>query len=115
VIDSLELVVRKFLTAWADPNADELSNFFNDDAVWVDGPQGVRRGANAIVDELVQQLAISHHMTMEGGHARREPWDCHGGMARRLDHGWQAISTTVMAVFEIDATGGSTSGVRATT
>ena len=48
-----------------NPKADELTSFFDDDAVWVDGPQGVRRGANAIVDELTKQLAISHSMTME--------------------------------------------------
>ena len=57
--DSPESVVRKFLAAWADPKADELANFFADDAVWVDGPQGVRRGANAIVDELIKQLVIA--------------------------------------------------------
>jgi len=31
--DSPESVVRKFLAAWADPKADELANFFADDAV----------------------------------------------------------------------------------
>jgi uncharacterized protein (TIGR02246 family) len=103
--DSPESVVRKFLAAWTDPKADELANFFDDDAVWVDGPQGVRRGANAIADELAKQLAISDHMTMEvitlvanGGTVMVE---CRSGWTM----GGKPISTTVMAAFEIDANG----------
>ena len=33
--------------------------------MWVDGPQGVRRGAKAIVDELVSQLSISRGIKIE--------------------------------------------------
>jgi ketosteroid isomerase-like protein len=98
----------------ADPKADELANFFNDDAVWVDGPQGLRRGSNAIVDELTKQLAISHSMTMEvitlvadGGTVMAE-WRSGWTM------GCKPISTTVMAASRSTRTGGSTSGVRAT-
>jgi hypothetical protein len=43
-----ESVVRSFFAAWADPKPEELDRFFADDGVWVDGPQGVRRGAEAI-------------------------------------------------------------------
>jgi uncharacterized protein (TIGR02246 family) len=103
--DSPESVLREFLAAWTDPKADELANFFDDDAVWVDGPQGVRRGANAIADELAKQLAISDQMMMEvitlvanGGTVMVE---CRGGWTM----GGKPISTTVMAVFEIDANG----------
>jgi limonene-1,2-epoxide hydrolase len=103
--DSPESVVRKFLAAWADPKADELANFLADDAVWVDGPQGVRRGANAIVDELTKQLATSHPMTIEmitlvadGGTVMVE-W--RGGWTM----GGKPVSCTVMAAFEIDGNG----------
>ena len=103
--DSPESVVRRFLAAWSDPMAGELATFFDDDAVWVDGPQGVRREAEAIVGELVSQLAISQHMTIEvvslvadGGTVMVE-WRGSWTMRDR------PISTTVMAVFEIDANG----------
>ena len=31
---------------------------FAEDAVWVDGPNGVHRGAAAVVEELTQQLSM---------------------------------------------------------
>ena len=62
--DSPESVVRKFLAAWSHPKADELRAFLSEDAVWVDGPQGVRRGANTIVDELTRQLALGRDHTL---------------------------------------------------
>jgi limonene-1,2-epoxide hydrolase len=98
-------VVRDFLGAWTDPKADELRRFLNDDAVWIDGPQGVRRGADVIVDELTRQLSISTPMTMEiatlvaDGRTVMVEW--HGGWTM----GGKPISTTVMAVFEVDANG----------
>ena len=103
--DSPESVVRKFLAAWADPKADALATFFADDAVWVDGPQGVRRGANAIVDELTRQLAIGRDHTVDvdtliaDGETVMVEW--HGGFTI----GGKPISTTVMAAFEIDTNG----------
>jgi len=54
--DSPESVVRKFYSAWSDPKADELGSFFHDTAIWVDDPQGVRDGAEAIKSELTTQL-----------------------------------------------------------
>jgi limonene-1,2-epoxide hydrolase len=105
VSDSPESVVRKFLTAWANPKADELADFLADDAVWVDGAQGVRRGAKAILDELTKQLAIARGQTIEvitlvadGGIVMVE-W--HGGWTM----GGKPISCAVMAAFEIDGNG----------
>ena len=103
--DSPESVVRKFVAAWAEPKADELVNFLAEDAVWVDGPQGVRRGADAVVDELVKQLSITAPSTIEistlvanGGTVMVE-W--HG----RWTMGDKPIYTTVMAAFEVDGNG----------
>jgi limonene-1,2-epoxide hydrolase len=103
--DSPESVVREFLAAWADPKADALAKFFDDAAVWVDGAQGVHRGANAIASELATQLAISHPITIKvitlvanGGTVMaewRDDWTMGG----------KPISTTVMAAFEIGANG----------
>jgi limonene-1,2-epoxide hydrolase len=105
VSGSPESVVRQFLAAWSDPRADELASFLNDEAVWVDGPQGVRRGAKAIVDELTSQLAVSRGMAIEivtlvarGGTVMVE-W------RGRWSMGGKPISCTVMATFEIDANG----------
>jgi hypothetical protein len=54
--DSPESVVHKFSAAWTDSKADELANFFDDDAVRVDGPQGVRRGAQG--PHPIRQLKV---------------------------------------------------------
>jgi limonene-1,2-epoxide hydrolase len=105
VSDSPESVVRKFLEAWTDPKADELRRFLNDDAVWVDGPRGVRRGAKVIVDELTRQLAVGrdHIVVVDAliadGTTVMVEW--HGGFTL----GGKSISTKVMAAFEIDANG----------
>ena len=99
--DSPGSTVRQFLAAWTEPDPDVLAGFLSDDAVWVDGPQGVRRGAPAIVEELASQLAACRGMTPEiatlvadGGTVMVE-W--HGGWTM----GGKRISTTVMAVFEV--------------
>ena len=63
--DSPESLVRKYLAAWADPKPDELGSFFREDAVWVDGPQGVRRGADAITAEITSQLTAVGGVTVE--------------------------------------------------
>jgi limonene-1,2-epoxide hydrolase len=81
--DSPESLVRKFFAAWADPRPDELDSFFHDAAVWVDGPQGVRRGAEAIKSELATQLKAVGGVIVRG----------------------HPISAVVMAVFELDAEG----------
>jgi limonene-1,2-epoxide hydrolase len=99
------MIVRDFLAAWGEGDRGELARFLSDDAVWVDGPQGVRRGADEILDVLTAQLATS------GGEAGRpgpEPSTlvADGGTVMVEWHGgWTMgdkwISTTVMAVFEV--------------
>jgi limonene-1,2-epoxide hydrolase len=47
-----ESVVRKFIATWPRSDADEMSGFFTDDAVYIDGPRGTYRGIDAIKAEL---------------------------------------------------------------
>jgi limonene-1,2-epoxide hydrolase len=96
-----ESIVRRFLAEWGQPRPDVLASFLSDDAVWVDGPQGVRHGARAIVEELTNQLEISRGvaprittLVAAGGTVMVE-W--HGGWT--MAQTW--IATTVMAVFEV--------------
>jgi limonene-1,2-epoxide hydrolase len=96
-----ERIVREFLAAWGAPDRDELARFLSDDAVWVDGPQGVRHGADEILDVLTAQFAISggdapvpSTLVADGGTVMVE-W--HGGWTI----GDKCIATTVMAVFEV--------------
>src|SRR5215207_1153131 len=63
--DSPESIVREFLALWNDPQAEEIARFFAEEAVWVDGPNGVHRGAKAVVDELMRQLSIARGMWVE--------------------------------------------------
>jgi limonene-1,2-epoxide hydrolase len=105
VSDAPESVVREFLAAWTDPKADELARFLADDAVWVDGPQGVRNGAQAIVDELTSQLSVSRGMRIEVDTLLAD-----GGTVMVEWHGEWTMGATVilakvMAAFEVDATG----------
>jgi limonene-1,2-epoxide hydrolase len=103
--DSPESVVRKFFAAWADPKSDELGSFFHDAAMWVDGPQGVRSGADAIKTELAAQLkAVGGAMVdvktlvSDGGTVMVEQ------ISNSTIRG-NPISSVVMAVFELDADG----------
>ena len=97
--------MRSFLALWSDPKSDELASYLAEDAVWVDGPNGVHRGAPAIVQELMSQLTISRDFWTEidtllasDGTVMVE-W--HGGMTI----GSASVNAKVMAVFEVDATG----------
>jgi limonene-1,2-epoxide hydrolase len=97
-----ESIVRGFLGAWPEADRDVLGPFLTDDAVWVDGPQGVRRGATEFLDVLTAQLAIGRGpapaistLVADAGTVMVE-W--HGGWT--MNGTW--ISTTVMAVFEVE-------------
>jgi limonene-1,2-epoxide hydrolase len=90
---------------WGDPQAEKLARLFAEDAVWVDGPNGVHHGAEAIVDELARQLSTFRGQWAEvdtliadGGTVMVE-W--HGGFTAR----GKTIHTKVMAAFEVDADG----------
>jgi len=103
--DSPEAVVRRFLAAWAHADATELAGFLDDDAIWVDGPQGVRRGARAIVAELTNQLAFGGGGTPQIDKLLADDdtvmVEWHGEL---LING-HTIPTRVMAVFELDTAG----------
>jgi ketosteroid isomerase-like protein len=103
--DSPESVVREFYAAWADPKADVLGSFFADEAEWHDGPQGVRRGAAAIRDEITSQLTAVGGTTAE---VKTLLSDGNTVMVEQVSHGTfrgKHIYTTVMAVFEFTADG----------
>jgi limonene-1,2-epoxide hydrolase len=104
--DSPESVVRKFLAAWADPKLDELVGFFSDDAVFIDGPRGVHRGADAIRSEFEAELAMGFgsiaidvkSLVANGGTVMME-----GVENYRI--GGKPFFLEVMGAFEIDARG----------
>jgi len=102
--ESPETIVRELLALWRDPQPEKLATLFAEDAVWVDGPNGVHRGAKAVVDELARQLSMFRGWTevdtlvADGGTVMVE-W--HGGFSA----GGSTIDTKVMAVFEVDGDG----------
>lgn len=103
--DSPERVVRRFFAAWAEPNADELGGFFQDDAVWIDGPQGARRGAVSIKSELAAQLTAVGGTIVEVKTLLSEGATV---MVEQVSHcsiQGIAVSAVVMAVFELDPEG----------
>jgi limonene-1,2-epoxide hydrolase len=88
----------------SEPTWTKLSAFFDEDAVWVDGPRGVHRGVDAIKSALEADLAKGFPNTTcdvkslvaEGGTV----------MVERVDSfsiGGKPFSMDVMAAFEIDA------------
>ena len=100
-----ESVVHRFFAAWVDPVPDELGSFFAPDAVWVDGPQGVRRGVDAIKVELAAQLAVTG-----GTDVDVKTLVCDGQIVMveevsTFTIAGKPISAVVMAVFEFDADG----------
>jgi limonene-1,2-epoxide hydrolase len=103
--DTPESVVRQFFAAWAEPRTDELGRFFADDAVWVDGPQGVRAGVDAIIAELAAQLAVTggtavdvKSLVADGGTVMVEE-------VSSFSLAGKPVSAVVMAVFEFNADG----------
>jgi limonene-1,2-epoxide hydrolase len=104
--DSPESVVRKFLTAWADPKLDELAGFFSADAVFIDGPRGVHRGIDAIRSELDAEISMDfggakidvNALVAQGGTVMME-----GVENYRI--GGKPFPLEVMGAFEIDADG----------
>jgi limonene-1,2-epoxide hydrolase len=103
--DLPESIVRGLLALWGDPQPEKLAGFFAEDAVWVDGPNGVHRGAKAIVEELARQLSIFPGQWVEVdtliARAGTVMVEWHGGFSA----GGTTIRTRVMAVFEVDASG----------
>jgi limonene-1,2-epoxide hydrolase len=103
--ESPESIVRALLRVWSDPRPETLATFFAEDAVWVDGPNGVHHGAEAVVAELARQLSIFPGQWLEvdtlvaNGRTVMVEW--HGG----FPVAGTTIDTKVMAVFEVDASG----------
>jgi limonene-1,2-epoxide hydrolase len=99
---SPESVVRKFMASWADFNVDEACSFFDDDALFVDGPRGVHNGIEAIrsqleVDKLNVKADVKSLIT-----------DGETVMLERVDGfsiGGQEFSMEVMAAFEVNTDG----------
>jgi uncharacterized protein (TIGR02246 family) len=98
-------VVRRFFAAWAEPDADELGGFFHDDAVWMDGPQGARRGEDAIKSELAAQLKAVGGVVVEVKTLLSQRATV---MVEQVSHSsirGTPVSAVVMAVFELDPDG----------
>ncbi|CAM3209005.1 hypothetical protein BST27_21210 [Mycobacterium intermedium] len=103
--DTPESLVRNFLAAWVDPKPEELGSFFDNGAVWVDGPQGVRRGADAIAAELTSQLKAVGGTTVD---VKTLISDGRVVMVEQVSNSTvrgKPISSVVMAVFEFNADG----------
>ncbi len=103
--NSPESQVRRYFDAWSDPKVDELSSFFSKDATWVDGPQGVRRGADVIGAEITTQLEAVGGITVEIVTMVCEGRTVMVEQVSRARVGDSLISAAVMAVFEFDADG----------
>ncbi len=103
--DSPESLVRKFFAAWADPKPEELGSFFDDAAVWADGPQGVRRGADAIKSELCNQLRAVGGVTVDVKSLLSDGRTVMVEQVSNSSVGGNPVSTAVMTVFELDAEG----------
>ncbi|WP_172828923.1 nuclear transport factor 2 family protein [Mycobacterium sp. 1164966.3] len=102
---SPESLVRKFFAAWEHPKPDELGGFFHDAAEWVDGPQGVRKGADAIKSELTAQLTALGGVRVE---VTTLVVDGPTVMVEQVSNATfrgRPITSVVMAVFEFDPDG----------
>ena len=103
--DSPESVVRRFFAAWADPKPEELGSFFGADAVWVDGPQGVRRGLDAIKSELASQLNVVGGAKVDVRLLLSKGSTVMVEQVSKSVISGNPVSAVVMAVFELDTQG----------
>jgi len=62
--ESAESVIRKYLAAMEQSDADELASYFSDDAVFIDGPRGTHEGIDAIRAEM-QSMAMLSSFSVE--------------------------------------------------
>jgi limonene-1,2-epoxide hydrolase len=106
VATSPEAVVKDFLAAWGHPDADRLAGFFRDDAVYVDGPGNVHRGADAIRKEFERQLVLGGQgVEIE---VKRAAGNGRVVMIERVDRfaiGGQTFELEAVGVYEIDDDG----------
>jgi limonene-1,2-epoxide hydrolase len=73
--------------------------------VWVDGPQGVRRGGDTITAEITAQLKAVGGVTVDVVSLLSDGRTVMVEQVSRSKIGDTPISTVVMAVFEFDADG----------
>jgi limonene-1,2-epoxide hydrolase len=100
-----ESVVRGFYAAWASPNRETLASFFADDAVWVDGPQGVHHGVDEVVGELASQLKAVGGVTVDVKTLVRDGQIVMVEEVSTSQINGTEASTVVMAVFEFYGAG----------
>ena len=105
--DSPESVVREFLAASEGAaKVDLLLSFFDDDAVWVDGPRGVHHGLDALRSELEVQISMGFEVVKED--VKSLVAERGTVMLERVEHlriGGEPFSLEVMSAFDIDAYG----------
>jgi len=65
VSDSPELVVRNFLACWVKSDIEEIASFFDNDAVYVDGPNGTHRGLKDIKATLGNHAELAPSTTAD--------------------------------------------------
>lgn len=99
------MLVRKFFAAFVQSDVTELSSFFSDGAVYIDGPRGVHRGIDAIrgefaaLAEMVPSTTVDIKFLAIDGRAvlveRTEHFEVEG---KPIDH-------DVVGVFEVNEDG----------
>jgi limonene-1,2-epoxide hydrolase len=103
--DSPEVVIGRYFDAWVNPTAEELRGVFAPDAVWVDRPQGVRRGAESIAAQITAQLAAVGGVTVDVVSMLTDGRTAMVEQVSRSKVRDTPMSTVVMAVFEFEADG----------
>ncbi len=103
--ESPEALVGRFFAAWADPQLDELAAFFDESAVWVDGPQGVHHGVDAIKAELTRQLTAVGGVTVTLKTVVRDGPTVMVEQEHTFSMNGHDVFTVVMAVFEVGTSG----------
>ncbi|WP_197501470.1 limonene-1,2-epoxide hydrolase family protein [Mycobacterium sp. 852002-51057_SCH5723018] len=103
--DSAESVIRKFFACFPASDVDEVIGFFDDEAVYIDGPRGVHRGINAIRSELRSQLEMVPNTTVDIKNLATS-----GGtvLTERVDNceiAGKSVGMEVVGVFDVDSEG----------
>lgn len=103
--DSADAVIRNYFASFVKSDVDELTSFFTDDAVYVDGPRGVHRGIDAIRAEFEAIVQIVPSTTVD-----IKALVANGGtvMVERVDNfeiGGKPFDLEVVGVFDVDDNG----------
>ncbi|HWB67012.1 MAG TPA: limonene-1,2-epoxide hydrolase family protein [Mycobacteriales bacterium] len=99
--ETVQTFVDAFVAAWPVGDADAVARFFDEDAVYQNGPLPKLRGRDAIRDELARFMALGGEVAVDIRHLVAEGELVMSERVDRFVLDGRTISLPVMGAFEV--------------